>query len=888
VIGELVSHYRVLSMLGGGGMGVVYEAVDTRLGRRVAIKFLPDGVADSVALQRFRREAETASALNHPHICTIYDIGEHAGRPFIVMEKLEGKTLRATIDGKALPLERILVLGSQIAEALAAAHGVGIIHRDIKPANLFVTLRGDAKLLDFGLARLETRPVGAPPPQDDATAVKPEEVTSAGTTLGTIGYMSTEQALGEVLDARSDLFSLGAVLYEMATGVAPFRGAATAVILDGILHLTPEPPSLLNPEIPAALDQVILAALEKRRDLRVQTASELRAQLLRLQRDRSGAVSAAKRPAHGVLPWRRLIGIFAVVLALIAGGVYLTLRPGEVAVSTVGAASTASGEKRIAVLPFENLGSPEDDYFADGMTDEVRGKLSKLKGLVVIARASSNGYRQSRQPPRQIAEELGVRYLLTATVRWQKSGTSSRIRVMPELVEIGAEGAPITRWQQPYDADLADVFAVQGRIATEVAEALELALGTGDTQRLERPPTSNLAAFEAFTRGRNVQLTDWGSASQREAAAHFEKAVALDPQFALAWASLGSCLANLHRVTAPAPEVTEGARVAVEKAIALAPDLPEAHVALGLYERWVKGDRNAATAAFRRGLEFAPDNIELLRNLGLMQKQMGNYDKALATMQRTEELDPRSADALAAVANILIQLHRPREARERIGRALAVRPEQSYLTFYKVTSLLQEGNIAAAKATTATIRQESELSALGAYLSLYPENTWVFTDVQRDLILRLPVAVFNDDPARWGDALSSEYRLRGNDREARKYAEEARKAYIGQIEKRPDDALLRASLAGVLAILGRKAEAEQQLARARELAPAENDLPLGWLLEAIAVAEVRLGNHDKAIAMLEQLLKVHHPITPAWLRIDPNFTPLRGNARFDRIVMDES
>jgi serine/threonine protein kinase len=345
MIGESVSHYRVIQKLGGGGMGVVYEAEDTRLHRRVALKFLPeDAPVDDMTLQRFRREAEAASALNHPHICTIHDIGEHDGRPFIVMEKLDGATLKHLINGKPLPVDRILTLGSQVADALAAAHAAGIIHRDIKPANIFVTSRGDAKLLDFGLARLELSHQTATP--ESETEVRLEYLTTPGTTVGTIAYMSPEQLHGSAVDPRSDLFSLGAVLYEMATGGPPFRGATTAMISDAILHHPVEPPSQRNREIPHDLDRVILAALEKDRELRVQSAAELRADLLRLRRDSS--------PHTAVLYKSRwpIAAAAAMAMIIIVSVVVLTHR-------TRPAASTQ--QKRVAVLPFENLGAAEDN-----------------------------------------------------------------------------------------------------------------------------------------------------------------------------------------------------------------------------------------------------------------------------------------------------------------------------------------------------------------------------------------------------------------------------------------------------------------------------------------------------------------------------------------------
>ena len=887
MIGQTVSHYRVVSKLGAGGMGVVYEAEDTRLHRRVALKFLAeDAVADHAAVQRFKRESEAASALNHPHICTIYDIGEHDGHPYIVMEKLDGVTLRHLLRDEPLPLDRVLALGGEIADGLGAAHAAGIVHRDVKPANIFVTTRGEAKLLDFGLARVDAQHAAAST-SDSPTRVLSEDLTNPGTTLGTVAYMSPEQARGEPVDARSDLFSLGVVLYEMATGRTPFRGHTPAAIFSAILNEAPLPPSRANPDVPHELDRLILSALEKQRDLRVQSAAEIRVQLLRLRRDTSSGRTAPAPVGPARTTRRFSITAAAVSIVVVLGALWVFNRrdDGNRAAGLSTHNAPVATEKRIAVLPFENLGTAADAYFTDGITDEVRGKLATIRGLAVIARASSNDYKQTEKKPSQIAKELSVRYLLTGTVRWQKSGDVTRIRLSPELVEIASAGAPVTRWQQTYDADLSDIFEVQARIATQVAEALQIALGETQARQLEQPPTSNLAAYDAYLRGVAIFSRGFAPATQREAAEQFERAVALDPNFAMAWAYLSLSRSMLYGNTMPSPELGEGARAAAEKALALSPQLPKASMALGVYHRSVTRDFERAVNVLRRGLETASDDVDLLRNIAFTERERGQPQEAIAALERAAALDPRSWQSQNGLAALFLDLHRPRDARAAAERGLAIAPANISLLRAKAVSYVQEGNLAGARAAIAAAPKEIDTAIVVAEFASYGQ-AWILDASHRDLLLRLTPAPFGDDRATWAHALGREHRARGNLVEADKYAELAREAYVESLEKAPANGTARLLYAEVLAMLGRDSEAAEAVLLAIQSAPAQEQDPVQFaqLLRISSLVHVQLGERDEAVDVLERVIQSATFITPAYLRIDPTYDPLRGHPRFERLV----
>jgi serine/threonine protein kinase/Tfp pilus assembly protein PilF len=644
MVGTNISHYLILEKIGGGGMGVVYNAKDSRLGRNVALKFLPDDfVPDALAVERFRREARAASALNHPSICTIYDIGEHEGKPFMAMELLEGQTLKHRISGKPIGIAELLEIGIQIADGLDAAHAKGIVHRDIKPANIFLVARGSAKILDFGLAKLATqRQVGLESSAPATIGMQTQLVgdaflTSPGSSVGTVVYMSPEQARGEELDARSDLFSLGVVLYEMATGVVPFSGATFAVIFDGILHSTPVPATKLNSKLPMAFENVINKALEKDTDLRYQSAAELRGDLKRIKRD----MDSNRRPGTA------------------STGTAVADRADRADSSDTHSAAVPSAKKSVAVLYFENQsGGKEDEYFRDGMTEDIITELSKITQLQIFPRSEMLAFRDKPTAAPQVGQQLGASFVLEGTIR--RSG--NRLRITAQLVEISTRHS---MWAERYDRQLEDVFAIQDEIARSIAQALRITLTPQEEKIIGVKPTENTQAYDFYLRGRSYTRRE----NMDYALQMFEQAIQLDKNFALAHAGIAYLCGLIYELREQRPEWIARGLAACDRAMALAPDLPEVMVARArLFYSQKKYDESEMMA--RRAIERKRDSDGSWNILGRALLSQSKYQEASELVEQALEANGDDYNTYVPYGVCLERLGRKKESermRERMN-----------------------------------------------------------------------------------------------------------------------------------------------------------------------------------------------------------------------------
>jgi len=924
----LADHYRIERILGEGGMATVYLAEDLKHNRQVAVKVMRPELVETLGTERFLREIGFAARLSHPHILSVFDSGSSDGILWYVMPYVEGESLASRLERETqLSLTEAVRLAREVAEALDHAHGRGIIHRDIKPANILIS-HGHVLVADFGIAR--------------GISSQGETITRTGLAVGTPHYMSPEQFSGANVDGRADVYALGSLLYEMIAGEPPFTGPTTQVVLARSLTEKPRPLTATRDGVPAQLANAVARALAKTPADRFESAAALDTALGEVENQLHGGSAAipVTAPAaqskvwltfgvgallaltalvlmtlrKGLPPWILglavvLIGGGAVALTLTAAAErrraagatakrldpWLTLRNATLcgvaalalwAVTATGmavggpAGNSAVMDKRLAVLPFTSEGVGGDAYLADGISDEVRGKLTHLPEFSVIASTSTDRYRETSESPQQIANELGATYLLIGKVRWAAGANGGRrIQVIPELVD-GRTGA--VTWQQPFDADVADVFAVQSSIATEVATALGVVLGADERQLLAASPTHDTAAYELYLKGRSIHSNSVGDV--RRAAGFFEQAVALDSTFTDAWTSLTSALTLEYANGTRDPAVGERAYRAAQRALQLAADGAEGHRAMALYYMNVAGDAAKAYQEVQLALRASPNDPQILATAARLLRVMGRLDEGLTLAERARDLDPQSPSTLAILQGILISLHQGAEAREIAAQLAILDPANLGVFQTNVESFLIDGDLAGArrvvKAALDTIPEPDVI----AYLAGYNEMAWVLTAAQRRLLFRLTPSSFDNDRAWWGQSLAIAAFDEGDRARAQAYADSSLTASVAQLAANPTDPELRVLYGVMLAYLGRKADAVRQADSVLAQIGTTDDYANGYYLQEAARLFLAVDDPDRALNAVERLRQVPFFITPAWLRIDPMFAPLKGNPRFEKLL----
>jgi serine/threonine-protein kinase len=866
IAAELGGRYAIVEVLGHGTSATVFLALDTRHQRRVALKVLYAAVGETLGIERFQREILTVARLHHPNILPLFDSGTAAGRLWYTMPFVESGSLRDRLAReKPMSIAATTQLVREVADALSYAHGQGVIHRDIKPENIMLSAEGHALLADFGLARAMEDEMGP-------------SSTGAGIVVGTPLYMSPEQALGEGrLDARADEYALATVAYEMLTGVTPFEGASARLVMTRRVLESPPSARLRRPELPKTVDAVLLRALARNSAERFGSPAEF-AQALRDGQMGGRADGKARHPKAG---W--LVAGVLTVLALGALGWQMTRLP------------IRSPANRpipvVAVLPFKNLGPADDQYFADGLTEEITSRLAGVPGLRVISRTSADQYRNSKKKLRQIGSELGAAYVLEGSVRWERTpGEPGRLRVTPQLIRVADDGH---LWTERYDAELVRVFEVQTGIAEQVTAALNVALGTPERTAIAAGGTADADAYDLYLRGNDYLARGYGQTTLASARQLYEQAVERDPRFALAFARL----ANTHIQAYwfghdRTPERLALAKAAADSAAALAPDLPEAHIALGYYHYRGFRDYDRALAHFEAGRRQRPATAELLAAIASVERRRGNWDAAIAGFTEAFRYDPRSNIRAFDVGSSLNTVRRFAEAEETLDRAISLAPDwpQPYAEKAQ-TYLAWRGDIPAARAALGQALSRTGLGQLGP--SLASNDQTISSVITSDtaftpLIDALTLQQFRGDSVRYYFIKAEHARFHGRAAAERAYADSVRLVSEARLRATPDAPYVLSWLGIAYAMLGRPAEAVQAAERSAALLPPSKDALAGpYVAAALARTYMVAGKPERATVTLAKLLEIPSPITPAALGADPLWAPLRDYPPFRALIQSK-
>jgi non-specific serine/threonine protein kinase len=820
--GQILSHFRIEEKIASGGMGVLYKASDLKLDRNVAIKVLrPDLLSHPDIRQRFVREAKAASALNHPGIVTVHEIDADSGIDFIAMEYVEGQTLDEMITPEGLPIESITDYALEMAEALRVAHKKGIIHRDLKPSNVMITEGGKTKILDFGIAK---RLYPAP---GDGTETPPEtQITQAGGVIGTLRYLSPEQASGEVVDHRTDIWSLGVMLYEMVTGQLPFVGGDKTAVIGAILKETPAPVSEYRSDVPAVLEEIVEKCMEKSKAERYQGAGELASDLHELRQAIATGTTVGQplatktRRDSFVRRWPWVLAIAAVAI-LVAGVLLRNFTPfGE---------PPAPERKMLVVLPFENLGPPEDEYFADGITEELMARLASISELGVIARTSAMKYKETDKTIHQIGEELGVEYVLEGTIRWQRMAEGeSRVRVTPQLIRVSDE---IHLWADVYENDMMDIFQVQSEIATQVAE--------------------NALAYAALSRS------------------HYHL-------YHLYYDHTEECISH--------------AREAAERALELGPNLPESHLAMGRYHYTLK-EYDKALEEYRIASKLRPNDSDVL-GLGavaMVLRRRGEFEAAAEEMEKAFELNPLNVDLLRNLGGTYRYLRNFQKADSCFNRIISLEPDFAGAYSSKAWNYINwNGDIEKARAILEQAPAGPRWKAFDLHYFDYYERKY---QSALDQLRLTPESVFESQSNFVPKTLyiAINYNLLKQSELAQVFFDSTRIFLESELEERPDDHRIYHNLGLAYAGLGLKEEAIRMGETAVQMMPNSRDALTGTTpLRDLARIYTMVGEYDSAIGQIEYLLSIPSQISVPRLRISPTWDPLRDHPRFQKLIAEET
>jgi len=862
-------------------MGVVYKAEDTKLKRFVALKFLPPELTcDPDAKQRFIHEAQAASALEHNNICNIHEIDEipieNRNQTFIVMACYEGEILKDKIQRGPFKIDEAIDLTIQMAQGLEMAHRKGIVHRDIKPGNIIVTEEGVVKILDFGLAKLAGK----------------TKLTKEQTTLGTVAYMSPEQAEGEDVDHRTDIWSLGVILYEMITGQRPFRGEYDQAVVYSIMNEETKPLTGIRTDVPVSLENVVNKCLEKDRFLRYQHADGLISDLRRLKRDTTkvelttsiesmGSAKSEMPSPTGQRPlsartvffrkrWILFTAPIVLTAVVVAGWLYFKNKK-----------ASSPFEKKLVVLPFENLGSPDDEYFSDGLTDAITARLAVIKGLGVISRTTAIQYKNTKKRAPEIAKELGVDYILEGTVQRERpSDPASRVRIIPQLIS-GPEDRHV--WADSYEEDMSEVFRIQSDIAEQVAQALDITLLEPERRMLEDKPTDNVEAYEFLLRGNDYYFRI-SEENTRIAIGLYEKAVDLDPDFGIAYACIARARSLLYWLFRKVDDLPK-AKEALDEAVRLDPDHTEVHLAQGRYHMWCSLDLERALEEFLIVNRHQPSNTYALRSIGDIQHIQGKWEMAIANYEMAQELDPRDYLIHVELAEIYDNLRQYEKAEFHYDRVNSLAPDISLYYLMKASFYLRwDGATKRARAVIKEIPQSN-----------HPYSIWslILMDVadgQYDQALK-HISSLPTEFIELGTVLFSKthasgiiFKLMNKQELARVYLDSARIIFEKEAKVRPGDPTIHSTLGLVYADLGLREDAIHEGETAMKLRPVSMDAEDGPVfVETMSWIYATVGEVDAALDQIEYLLSIPFSLSRKYIKIEPRYIPLRSHPRFQKL-----